>query len=48
MNTEEFLAQMNAGQAAVPGTELTGKMHELADEVIRVCMELNTRYTAPE
>ena len=45
MNTEDFLAQMDAGQSALPGTEAAEKMNELADEAIRLCMELNTRYT---
>lgn len=48
MNTEDFLAQMNAGQPALPGTEAAEKMNELADEAIRLCMELNTRYTTME
>lgn len=45
MNTEDFLAQMDTGQPALPGTEAAEKMNELADEAIRLCMELNTRYT---
>ena len=45
MNTEDFLAQMDTGQSALPGTEAAEKMNELADEAIRLCMELNTRYT---
>lgn len=48
MKTEEFVAQMSAGNPAYPGTELAEKMHELADEAIRLCMELNTRYTTME
>jgi acetyltransferase-like isoleucine patch superfamily enzyme len=47
METQEFLARMNAGEPARPGTDLAAKMHELADEAIRLCMELNTRYTTP-
>lgn len=45
MNTDDFLAQMDAGRPALPGTEAAEKMNELADEAIRLCMELNTRYT---
>lgn len=45
MNTEDFLAQMDAGQPAVPGSEAAQMMDELADEAIRLCMELNSRYT---
>lgn len=47
MDTEKFVAHMDAGDAAVPGTELTQKMHDLAEEAIALCMELNTRYTTP-
>lgn len=45
MNTEDFLTQMNAGQPAVPGSDAAATMNELAEEAIRLCMELNTRYT---
>lgn len=48
MNTKDFLAQMNAGQPVLPGTEAAEKMNELADEAIRLCMELNTRCTSME
>lgn len=48
MNTEDFITQMNAGQPALPGTDLAAKMNELAEEAIQLCMELNTRYTTME
>lgn len=48
MKTEEFLEQMSAGRPATPGSELAEKMDELADEAIRLCMDLNSRYTTPE
>ncbi|MFT3660810.1 MAG: DapH/DapD/GlmU-related protein [Gordonia sp. (in: high G+C Gram-positive bacteria)] len=48
MEITEFIAAMEAGTPAVPGTDLAEKMHELADEAIALCMELNTRYTTPE
>lgn len=48
MNVEEFLARMNAGDAALPGSELARTMDDLADEAIRLCMELNTRRSTPE
>lgn len=48
MDTEEFTEQMSTGTPATPGSELAEKMHELADEAIRLCMELNTGYTTPE
>lgn len=48
MNTQDFLDRMDAGEPAAPGTPLAQKMHQLADEAIRLCMELNTRYTTPE
>lgn len=34
MNTEDFLAQMDAGQPAVPGSEAAQMMDELADEAL--------------
>lgn len=42
MRTEEFLARMDAGEPVRPGTDLAEKMNELADEAIRLCMELNS------
>lgn len=48
MDTQEFLTRMNEGEEARPGTALAEKMHELADEAIRICMELNTRCTTRE
>ncbi|WP_440713930.1 DapH/DapD/GlmU-related protein [Gordonia sp. FQ] len=48
MSDDEFRAQMDAGRAAVPGTDLARKMNDLADEAIALCMELNTRYTTPD
>lgn len=48
MHTEEFLQRMDAGEPARPGTELAAKMHELAEEAIRLCMDLNSRYATPE
>ncbi len=47
MDTQEFLDQMDAGHPALPGTELAAKMSALADEAIRLCLELNTQYTTP-
>ncbi|NLU64303.1 sugar O-acetyltransferase [Rhodococcus sp. HNM0563] len=46
--TEEFLAQMDAGNQALPGTDLAQMMDDLANDAIRLCMELNTRYCTPE
>ena len=48
MDTQGFLDRMDAGEPARPGTDLAAKMNELADEAIRLCMELNTRYTTSE
>lgn len=47
MTIEEFLAHMDAGLPAEPGSEVAAMQHALADEAIRLCMELNTRYTTP-
>ena len=48
METEDFIAQMKQGQPAVPETALAAKMNELAEEAIKLCMELNTQYTTME
>lgn len=48
MNIEDFLAHVDAGQPIVPGTEIAETMHALADDAVRLCMELNTRYTTME
>ncbi|WP_114045990.1 DapH/DapD/GlmU-related protein [Acidipropionibacterium virtanenii] len=47
MNTEDFLAAMDAGRPATGGSDLAQTMDDLADEAIRECMTLNTRYTTP-
>lgn len=48
METDEFVARMDAGEPALPGTDLAQAMDDLANEAIALCMELNTRYTTPE
>ncbi len=48
MNTDEFIEHMNQGISSIPGTPIAATMNELAEEAIRLCMELNTRYTTPE
>ena len=48
METAEFLARMDAGETALPGTDLAEAMDRLADEAIRLCMGLNTRVTTLE
>jgi len=48
MDVEEFLARMDAGEAALPGSELARTMDALAEEAVRLCMELNTQLTTPE
>lgn len=48
MDLQAFLDHMNAGKPVTPGTDAALKMHELADEAIRLCMDLNARYTTPE
>lgn len=47
MDVDEFLAQMDAGTQALPGSDLARTMDDLANEAIELCMELNTRYTTP-
>ena len=45
---EGFLVHVDAGLPVEPGTDAAAMQNELADEAIRVCMQLNTRYTTPE
>lgn len=45
MYIEEFRAHMSRQEPVVPGSEAAEMMHQLAEEAIMLCMELNTRYT---
>lgn len=47
MDIEEFRARMARQEPAVPGGALAEMMYFLSEEAIRLCMELNTRYTTP-
>lgn len=48
MDVEEFRARMGAGEPAAPGNDLARTISTFAEEAIRLCMELNARYTTPE
>lgn len=47
MDIEEFRARMARGEPAAPGTQLASLMHQMSEEAIQLCMELNTRYATP-
>lgn len=44
---EEYLARMLAGEPVEAGDELHEAMHEVSQEAIRICMEINGAYHAP-
>ena len=48
MLLEDFLAHVDAGLPVEPGTEPAAMQNQLADDAIRLCMELNTRYSTLE
>ncbi len=48
MLLKDFLTHVNAGLPVEPGTEAAKMQNQLADDAIRLCMELNTRYTTLE
>ena len=48
MLLEDFLAHVDAGLPVEPDTEAAAMQNQLADDAIRLCLQLNTRYTTPE
>lgn len=46
MDIEEFRRRMAQQEPVTPGSELARMMHQLAEEAIQLCMELNTRCTS--
>jgi len=48
MNIQEFLLHANSGNPIVPGTEVHRFMCDLAQRALRITMELNNTYHAPE
>lgn len=48
MNLQEFLLYMNSGKEVVCGSEIHKYMSELAQDAIRLTLQLNTKYNTPE
>ena len=48
MTTKEFLEAMDHGIPVEGGSELHLEMHRLSQEALRLTMEINTKYHAPE
>lgn len=48
MNQNEVLRRMTQGEPALSGSPAHQVMHDLAQEVLRLTMELNSRYHTPE
>lgn len=44
MTTEEFVKIMDSGEFIPAGSHIHVKMHELSQEAIRICMEINNAY----
>ena len=47
MNRQDYLEQLARGQVIPGGSEGHLIMHEMSQEAIRICMELNTAYHTP-
>lgn len=48
MTVKEFVKRLNSGETVCGGSEVHIKMQELSQEAIRICMEINGHYNAPE
>lgn len=48
MNLDEYLAHLNAGETVVGGSEAHLFMHDVSQEAIRICCEINGSYHEPE
>lgn len=48
MDTKEFVEILNSGQVIIGHSEVHEKMHELSQEAIRICMEINGHYNEPK
>lgn len=47
MTTQEFIEILNSGKVVDGGASVHQKMHELSQEAIRICMEINGHYNEP-
>lgn len=48
MDTKEFIERLNSGAMVEGGSDVHLKMHELSQEALRICMEINGHYNTPE
>ncbi|MDN7228264.1 DapH/DapD/GlmU-related protein [Planococcus sp. N064] len=48
MDTNDFLAHLNSGKAIEGGSEMHQMMHNLAQEALKITVELNGKYHTPE
>lgn len=48
MDTNDFLAHLNSGKAIEGGSEMYQMMHNLAQEALKITVELNGKYHTPE
>lgn len=48
MELDEFFARLNTGEMVEPTSEMFGMFHHLAQEALKITMELNNQYHAPD
>lgn len=48
MDTKEFIEILNSGKIVEGGAAVHQKMHELSQEAIQICMEINGHYNEPD
>lgn len=48
MEINDFLAHLNSGKAIEGGSEMHQMMHDLAQEALKITVELNGKYHTPE
>lgn len=48
MDEQEYLDRLLAGEAVEAGSEMHLMMHDMSQEAIRICMEINSRYHASD
>lgn len=48
MNTQDFIKYMESGKPAIEGSEIFSMFNELAQEAIKITMEINCKYHSPQ
>lgn len=48
MNLESFLEHLNSGKRVLGGSEAHRAMHEVSQDAIRICMDINSSYHTPD